>query len=159
MSATVEIRDGEPADVAQLEGLQLRASLVWEEYREQLTAHPGAVAVPSDAVSEGRVRVALCATKIAGFSLVMPLLGSLCELDGLFVDPPFMRRGVGRALLADVVTRARTKSATRLVLVANPHVVGFYEAAGFSKVGVTRTQFGAAPRMELVLPPHSAETC
>jgi GNAT superfamily N-acetyltransferase len=149
--ARVEIRDGQPADVPRLEALQLRASLVWEDDRENLTANPAAVTVPSAAVTDGRVRVALCGAEIAGFSLVLPLRASVCELDGLFVDPRFMRRGIGRALVADLVARARVEGATRLTLDANPHAAAFYEAAGFSTVGETQTDFGTAPRMELLL--------
>jgi uncharacterized protein (UPF0264 family)/GNAT superfamily N-acetyltransferase len=146
-----EIRDALPAERAALEALQLRASLVWEEYREQITANPGVIEVPADAIADGRVRVALGDDGApAGFSLVTELTGGACELDGLFVDPQRMRQGLGRALVADVIARAQ--DATRLDVVANPRAAGFYERLGFRHMGEVPTRFGAGQRMHLDLP-------
>jgi N-acetylglutamate synthase-like GNAT family acetyltransferase len=152
VSRAWEIRDARPSDVPALEALQVRASMVWEEYRGLLTAHPEATRVPEEAVREKRVRVATAHGSTLGFSLVLPVDSERqCELDGLFVDPPSMRRGIGRALLEDAIERARTSGAARLVLVANPHAAPFYERLGFEANGVAETTFGPAPWMQLSL--------
>jgi GNAT superfamily N-acetyltransferase len=143
------IRDAMPNEKADLEALQLRASLVWEEYREPLLAAPEVIVVPAGAIAAGRVRVAVAADGPAGFSVVTPVIDGACELDGLFVEPELMGRGIGRELVADVM--ARSDGARRLDVIANPRAVGFYEKLGFQPGDPVQTRFGAALRMHLPL--------
>lgn len=42
-----------------------------------------------------------------------------CKLDKLYIRPDYQRRGIGRALLADIKTFARMQAATRLYLQVN----------------------------------------
>jgi hypothetical protein len=138
------IRDADPAEAAELEALQLRASLVWEEYREPLLANPDAIELPPDTIRAGFVRVAMVGGKRAGFSVVDPVRDGACELDGLFVEPDLWGRGIGRALIDDVVARI---GGVRLDVVANPRAVGFYEKVGFRAGGLVETRFGSGLRM------------
>jgi GNAT superfamily N-acetyltransferase len=71
----------------------------------------------------------------------------VCELDGLFVDPDFAGRGVGRLLVADVVERARHVQATRIEVIADPSAEGFYAKMGFCPAGQVTTRRGPASRM------------
>jgi uncharacterized protein (UPF0264 family)/GNAT superfamily N-acetyltransferase len=144
------IRDATPNEKADLEALQLRASLIWEEYREPLLADPAVIVVPAGAIAAGRVRIAVANDGPAGFSVVTPIIDGACELDGLFVEPELMGRGIGRELVADVV--ARSDGAARLDVIANPGAVGFYEKLGFQPGDTVQTRFGAALRMHLALP-------
>ena len=72
--------------------------------------------------------------------------GSTQELDGLFVEPAHMRRGVGRALVEDAAARASTNGAGHLDVTAGP-AQGFYEKLAFSVVAAAETCFGPALRM------------
>jgi hypothetical protein len=45
--------------------------------------------------------------------------------------------------------RLRGDAARRVT--ANPHALGFYRVVGFIECGIAETDFGAAPRMVLVL--------
>lgn len=154
-TATVDaIRDARPDEAFALEALQRRSSDVWEEYRAPLAEHPDAIEPPHEAIAHGRVRVAVDASGgLLGFSVVLPVEEGRCELDDLFVEPDLMRQGVGRLLVADVVTRARAAGASRVDVIANPNALGFYERVGFEAAGRASTRFGAAPRMSLVLTP------
>jgi uncharacterized protein (UPF0264 family)/ribosomal protein S18 acetylase RimI-like enzyme len=143
------IRDATPDEKADLEALQLRASLVWEGYREPLLANPDAIVVPAGAIAAGRVRVAVAENEPAGFSVVTPVIDGACELDGLFVEPELMGRGIGRELVADVV--ARSGGAARLDVIANPRAIGFYEKLGFQPGETVQTRFGDGLRMHLSL--------
>jgi GNAT superfamily N-acetyltransferase len=150
--AVERIRDAEPTEIEVLEALQRRASDVWEEYREQLAAHPDAIEVPLDAIRAGRVRVAIDGEGgIVGFSLVLPTQAGACELDGLFVDPDHMGGGVGRQLVADAASRAREAGADRIEVIANLRATGFYEKVGFRAGSEVPTSFGPAVRMQLDL--------
>jgi GNAT superfamily N-acetyltransferase len=144
----VWIRDAVPDEVGALEDLQRRASLVWEDYRDQLLAHPDAIVLDPAAVTDGLVRVAVDDSgRRLGFSAALDVRGGVCELDGLFVEPDAWRRGIGRALVEDVVDRAGRAGARRLEVIANPRAHGFYERTGFLVVDLATTRFGPASRM------------
>jgi predicted N-acetyltransferase YhbS len=132
-----------------LEELQRRSSMHEPMYRAQLAAHPDAIELPAEQITEGLVRVANENGAIVGFSVLLKRSAVACELDGLFVEPGRMRAGVGRALVEDAKRIARERGATRIDVVANPQAVAFYEAVGFTTVGEAQTRFGRAPRMAL----------
>ena len=143
----MHIRDAAVSEAADLTELQRRASLVWEEYRDDLLAHPEAIDVPVEMVRSGAVRVAEDGGRVLGFSAVLPGVDGVCELDGLFVEPDVMRGGVGRALVEDAVDRLRSAGVERLEVTANPRALGFYEKVGFVAVGSADTEFGPGVRM------------
>lgn len=95
--------------------------------------------------------MALIDDRIVGFATTSPTAEGL-ELDNLFVDPDWMRRGIGRALVEDVVSTARRQNPRRITVTANEHALAFYEHAGFVTRGTTETMFGPAPRMALEVP-------
>jgi GNAT superfamily N-acetyltransferase len=147
----VRIRDATAAEAAALEALQRRSSNVWAAYREQLAANPDAIELPQAFVDNGWVRVAVAGDEtLIGFSVVIPAEGATHELDGLFVEPPYMQRGVGRALVEDVTTRASANGAECLEVTAGP-AQGFYEKVGFTVFAETETRFGPAVRMRRAL--------
>jgi GNAT superfamily N-acetyltransferase len=128
--------------VTTLEALQRRSSDIWEQYREQLAAHPDAIELPRAFAEHGWVRVAVGAGGMpVGFSAVIPSESGTHELDGLFVEPGEMRHGVGRALIEDAAARARAAGAIRLEVTVGP-ARPFYERVGFTVTGSTQTRFG-----------------
>jgi GNAT superfamily N-acetyltransferase len=146
------VRSADASEVGALVELQRRASLVWEEYRDQLIASPDAVEVPVEAFAGDGVRVAVGAEGVVGFSVVLAGADRVRELDGLFVEPAVMGQGVGRVLVADVVARARDDGVERIDVTANPRAVGFYERVGFVADGPVPTRFGPGLRMHLEVP-------
>ena len=114
-----------------LEALQRRSSDVWEEYREQLAAHPDAIEFPQHFIDHGWTRVAVHGDDPVGFSVVIPGQDGTHELDGLFVEPGHMRRGIGRSLVEDACDRARNEGAHRLEVTVGP-AQAFYEKLGFN---------------------------
>jgi GNAT superfamily N-acetyltransferase len=141
------IRPALPGERAALEALQLRASLIWEEYRDDLAAHADAIALTPGAIEELRVRVASTPGEVVGFAEWSVASDGEWELEGLFVEPSVMRRGIGGELLADVLGLARDAGVRRIVVVAEPHAVAFYERCGFAREGEVRTRFGPGVRM------------
>jgi GNAT superfamily N-acetyltransferase len=144
---TLRLRPARPDEARALEGMQLRASLEWEDYREQLSANPGVVRLPDEHLA--LAEVAELDGRLAGFSVLLPpeSAGGDAELDGLFVEPQAWGRGVGRALLEAAADRAGGLGAGGLHVVANPRAVGFYAACGFVAAGEAQTLFGPAPTM------------
>jgi GNAT superfamily N-acetyltransferase len=97
-------------------------------------------------VRDGRTRVAISDGRIVGFATA-DATETATELEDLFVDPECMRRGVGTALVEDIVATARVRGFRRLVVSANDHAHAFYVGAGFVDAGTASTRFGPAPRM------------
>jgi GNAT superfamily N-acetyltransferase len=144
----VLIRDAVPGDMTALSGVYRRASLSNEGDRPNLLAHPETLEFSDLGVREGRTRAAIAAGEIAGFASWLGA-GDAVEIEDLFVDPDWMRRGIGRALVLDMIAIARGRGIERVEVTANPHAMAFYEKAGFVVYREVVTRFRTLPRMRL----------
>ena len=142
------IRLGTSADLAAAASVYRRASLSNEGDRDNLLAHPDYLILGPAGLAEGRTHVAEEDGSLVGFATWAETDG-IIELEDLFVDPRYMRRGIATALVNRIADVLRARDVERLEVTANPHALGFYRAAGFTDCGVAQTQFGAAPRMVL----------
>ena len=71
-----------------------------------------------------------------GLRLIQPGV-AVGELKRMYVEPAVRGQGVGRAVLRDLVDRARTAGLTRVLLEAGarqPEALGLYRSAGFMPV-------------------------
>ena len=144
------IRLGTSADLAAASGVYRRASLSNAGDRDNLLAHPEYLVLGPEGLAEGRTHVAVQDGSVVGFATWAETAGTI-ELEDLFVDPGSMRRGIATSLVSCIAEVLRAHGAERLEVTANPHAMGFYRAAGFIDRGVAETNFGAAPRLVLVL--------
>ena len=144
------IRLGVPADLPAAAGVYRRASLSNAGDRDNLLAHPEFLILGSEGLAEGRTYVAEEDGSVVGFATWAETGGSI-ELEDLFVDPDWRRRGIAAALVCRITDVLRTRGAECLEVTANPHAREFYHAAGFIDCGVAETDFGAAPRMRLAI--------
>jgi N-acetylglutamate synthase-like GNAT family acetyltransferase len=94
-------------ECAVLVALMRRASLAHARYRDALLAHPDAIDVPPDQIARGDVFVGEREGRVLGFSALAAGNEGGIELDGLFVDPPLWRRGIGRELVERAALRLR----------------------------------------------------
>jgi GNAT superfamily N-acetyltransferase len=101
-------------------------------------------------VQEGRTRAASIDGQIVGFASVAHAADRLA-LEDLFVDPAFMRQGVGRALVGDVAEQARQHGLDRVDVDANDHAAAYYEQVGFIALGRVALEHGTAVRMTLTV--------
>jgi GNAT superfamily N-acetyltransferase len=144
------IRLGTSADLAAATSVYRRASLSNAGDRDNLLAHPKYLILGPEGLAEGRTHVAEEDGSLVGFATWIETAGTI-ELEDLFVDPGYMRRGIAAALINRIVEVLRARGVERLEVTANPHALGFYRAVGFIDCGVAETEFGAAPRMELAI--------
>jgi GNAT superfamily N-acetyltransferase len=147
----MRIRPGRPNERAALESLQFRASIELPAYHDAILRHPDSISLASELLNEGRVRVAETKDPLIGFSVLLAPIADTVELDGLFVDPSWWRRGVGTALMLDAFCVARAEDAARIEVTANILATGFYEKLGFSHLYETQTRFGPAQRMRYLI--------
>ncbi|MEO6041074.1 MAG: GNAT family N-acetyltransferase [Croceibacterium sp.] len=143
------IRVARATERAALEALQWRASLVGDQYRDDLLANPDAIELPDDQIEQGYVHVCERNGAVVGFMVVLPREDRHAELDGLFVDPDVWRSGIGRTLVDEARAFAARSGAPMLRVVANPDAISFYEACGFSACGTEATRFGLAVTMSI----------
>ena len=90
-----------------------------------------------DQVATGNVWVAIGADgEVVGMVALGPGERSdTLDLDKLFVEPRWIRTGVGRILLSYAVSEARRRGAGRLTILADPYAAGFYERNGARLIG------------------------
>jgi GNAT superfamily N-acetyltransferase len=144
------IRLGVPADLAAASDVYRSASLSNAGDRDNLLAHPEYLVLGPGGLAEGRTYVAEEERSLVGFATWIEA-GGIFELEDLFVDPAWRRRGIATALVSRITQVLRARGAERLEVTANPHAMGFYRAAGFIDCGVAGTVFGTAPRMALAI--------
>lgn len=144
------IRDAVLGDMGALRGVFRRASLSNDGEREVLLAHPEVLEFQDQAVTEGRTRAAVAGGGIVGFASWLDAREAV-EVEDMFVDPDWMRHGIGRALMTDLIAMARSRGIRRAEVTANQHALAFYETVGFAVTGEEQTRFGPALRLALEL--------
>ena len=142
------IRVADANDFEAISDVYRRSSLSNDGDRAVLLANPDVLLFDGGSIREGRTRVAVDAGRVVGFATTT-LVGEIAELDDLFVDPDWMRRGVARALVLDAVSVARAGGSKGIEVTANEHALRFYNAVGFVADGVVTTQFAPGTRMHL----------
>lgn len=151
LESQVSIRPAVAAERESLEALQRRASLGNPADREALLANPDAIHLPPQQIADGCVFVAEQQGGIKGFSVVLPREDGDMELDGLFVEPAWWRRGIGRALVEHCASVAVNAGAKYLHVLGHTNAEGFYKTCGFAVGGTERTRFGVALVMKKAL--------
>src|SRR5207248_9372319 len=95
------IRVAVAADADVLKDLHRQASLVYEDTRAILIAHPEVFGVSDAAIRSGSVRVVERDGRIVAFATVIPRPDGVGEMEELFVEPKSMRQGLGGKLIDD----------------------------------------------------------
>jgi N-acetylglutamate synthase-like GNAT family acetyltransferase len=140
----VEIRIAHPDDRLNLIELQRRASLASEtgDVRQMLIDDPGIIDLDEEMLANNEVLVAEIGGRIVGFATIIAHEGEDAELEGLFVEPTEWRKGIATQLVHAIEREAAAWGASRLHVLANQNVIGFYEAAGFIRLGERKTELG-----------------
>ena len=150
---TVRVRLARANERAELEALQLRASLANPGDREAVLAHGDSIVIPPGQIANGQIFVAEGDGGILGFCSVLNRPDGDTELDGLFVEPTLWRGGVGRTLVECAKRYGHERSVSWLHVVGNTHAEGFYEACGFARYGVEQMEFGVGLLMRVSIRP------
>lgn len=87
---------------------------------------------------DGLLRVAELDGNVAGLVHVAHH-GSAWSLDALFVDPPFIGKAVGTALMLWAIEAAGKEGASHLVIDADPGAANFYRRFGAVDEGVAES--------------------
>ncbi|EMA43713.1 GNAT family N-acetyltransferase [Halococcus saccharolyticus] len=85
--------------------------------------------------------VAVRESEVAGFGHLVLDAG---EVHAVYVHPDHAGRGVGSALLAELEGYARGRGCSVLTLQSSLNAAGFYEKAGYERVGESESPGGLA---------------
>lgn len=131
------LRAAHAHEAAELSALALRSKAHWGYPAEFLAACAAELAVDPARIDD--VVVATIDGRVAGFRR-LTVSGDSAELEALFVDPPFIGRGVGVFLLRDALAAAGGRT---VGLDADPDAEPFY--AKYGAVTVGRSLSGSIP--------------
>jgi GNAT superfamily N-acetyltransferase len=131
------VRAARPQEAAEISELAMRSKAHWgysqefmEVCRKELTVTPG------DIFSvDLQYWVAEWDSTLVGYYALEKHTEQKYELEALFVEPVYIGRRVGKALLAHAKSRALVLGATTLVIQGDPNAAAFYLAAGGKQVG------------------------
>jgi GNAT superfamily N-acetyltransferase len=117
-----------------LSDLCLRSKAVWGYSAEFLTACRGELSFDPRDLQLTPIAVAEQDGKLLGVAQVK-LLQDEADLAKLFVEPNWLRGGVGRALLHWAIDVAREKGAARMIIESDPGAAPFYRRMGAHDAG------------------------
>jgi len=122
----INVRQAQVGEAEILTALCVRSKAHWG-YDDAFMRLSHASLTVSDAdIASGGVLVATDDDRIVGVAKVEPD----GELGVMFVDPPAMGRGAGRALFAAAAALARRLGARSMPILADPNAAPFYERMG-----------------------------
>ena len=122
------IRPADASEAAQLIALVIRSKAHWGYSAEFLQQAAPELTVSEQDIAEGKVSVAELNERPVGISVLD--LAEPAELVALFVEPDVIGRGVGRALLAHELNRARAAGVDSVLIESDPNAEPFYRAHG-----------------------------
>jgi GNAT superfamily N-acetyltransferase len=154
----VAIRTAVAADLPMLQEVYRAASLSNAGDAPMLLARPEFLIFAGAVVAAGGTLAAAVAgppgvDRIVGFATVVAGQDGDAELEDLFVDPGWRRRGIARRLVREIVKVAGGQGHRRLWVTGNPHALAFYLAVGFVQTNEVSTELGTGLRMFLDLSP------
>ena len=111
----------------------LNVDLCFQDFEEELANLPGKYAAP-----HGRLLLARLNGDVAGCVAVRPLEDGVCEMKRLWVEPAFLRLGIGRCLAESIVDAGRELGYTAMRLDTIPDRLKaaghIYETLGFEEI-------------------------
>lgn len=147
---TLIVRTARNGDYPELQRIYRRASLSNAGDPDALLAHPQFLVLDPQLIGRGRTRVAtLSDGTVIAFASSSVTASRQLELDDLFTDPSWRRRGAARKLVAHIVAEAQAEGVARISVIANEHAMDFYRSVGFVADGPVRTALGGGVRMHL----------
>lgn len=148
------LRRATPAEAKALSEIAHTAKAWWGYSVQQMALWRSDLTLDAASIARHPVFVAIVDTRIAGFYQV-ELGQPESTLHHLWVDPAFMRRGIGKALLYHASRLATDAGATCLLIDSDPHAETFYRLCGALKTAELAAPIDGQPermRPQLSLP-------
>lgn len=141
------IRRAHPAESELLSQLALRSKAHWPYPKEYLNNCVTALKIDPDYVQQWPVFVEELNEVIVGFFALKEVNGEK-RLDHLWIEPTFIREGLGTRLFSRAIQEAQNIGWTSFRLAADPYALEFYRKVGCIQIGNVQSRI----KPDLVLP-------
>jgi len=142
----VQIRRARPDESEQLTAIAFAAKRHWDYPESWIQLWTRDLTITPEFIAGNEVFVAIREGRIAGCGALV-VSDKLSELEHMWIDPPHMGSGVGRALFEHLTRRARELGLSELELSADPNAEGFYRRMGARRSGEVRYEIEGQPRV------------
>lgn len=141
----IHVRAAVEADAARLSAIAFAAKAHWGYAAEVLERWSDELTVTPDDVRALETCVAERGGEILGFC-ALARGATRWSVEHFWVDPRFMRQGVGARLLGHAARIAAASGARELLIDADPNAEAFYRAGGARRVGSMSAPIPGQPR-------------
>lgn len=132
---SLELRPALPEDADGLSALAKRSKAYWGYDTNFMNAAAEALTFSPDEIVSGHFVVAATGGNPIGFYALAWINDTTSELDALFVDSPWIGKGIGKALMCSALRDAKTMGARHLIAQVDPNALPFYLAVGGQRNG------------------------
>lgn len=126
------VRPARLSDRSDLEGIQVRTSLMWPDFRRRLMDDPTWLDGPVEAVRRGEALVLECGGEAIGFAALARRPDGDQEISCLFICPGHWGAPSNSVLIDALVERATREGAWSIWIETSREAAIFYESNGFS---------------------------
>lgn len=125
----MHIRKAQDTDAQQLTRIAFSAKQHWGYPEEYYQIWENELTITPSYISGNDVYLASEGDNIRGFYSVIVWQGEP-YLDHIFIDPSFLKRGIGSQLIQHLIQNQREKGIAQLKVLVDPNAVGFYNRMG-----------------------------
>lgn len=124
--------------------------LHFQDFNEEYAGLPGEYAPP-----DGCLLLALYKDLVAGCVALRKMQEGICELKRMYVRPQYRRKGIGRAMVQEIIAQARAIGYSRVrldTINTMKEAIVLYRSLGFKEIKAYRyNPIDGANYMELIL--------
>ena len=131
----MEIKKAVIKDTQELTELTMRSKSYWGYSQQQMQAWEGDLTVSENEITHEEVYKLVHEEKIIGYYSFYKKNDAELKLERVFVDPQFIRCGLGKRLIIDFFKRVEKTKFERIIVDADPNAEKFYSRLGFKVVG------------------------
>ncbi len=149
----MKIEKAHRTDANALTELTIRSKDYWNYGAKQIEVWREDLTITPDYIDDNQIFKLIVSNNLVGFYAFRSEGKSLVKLHFLFVEPEYIGKGYGKALMDDFLERVRTTGYEKATLDSDPNAEKFYELLGFKTVGKMKTKVEGRflPIMEMEL--------
>jgi len=132
----ISIRRALPEEAERLTAIALSAKRQWGYSEREMEIWTPALTIKPEFISANEVWAAERDGEITGFHALI-FSKRRANLEHLWILPPYMRQGIGRALFEHAAGLCRERGYQVMEIVSDPNAQGFYERMGARKTGLS----------------------
>jgi len=131
------IVEAKSCDAAQLSNLAMRSKAIWGYDASFMQACEKELSYSAENILAPNYHfyVAKKQNDVLGFYALQALSETQAELEALFVEPEWIGKGIGRALIQHAIGFTKNQGWNSLIIQGDPHAENFYRAAGGKNIG------------------------